>query len=79
MKGFMLTRFERVMMEQERNLARRNGNLDLFLKTSCILRVSEGHLQREVADMFGVPLRTLESWLEQYRNSGMSGLIKGPV
>jgi transposase len=74
----MLTRFERGMLEQERDLARANGNLDLFLKTSCVLRVSEGHFQREVADMFGVPLRTLESWIEQYRNSGMSGLIKGP-
>jgi transposase len=78
MKGLMLTRFERGMLEQERDLARANGNLDLFLKTSCVLRVSEGHFQREVADMFGVPLRTLESWIEQYRNSGMSGLIKGP-
>jgi len=78
MKGLLLTRFERDMLEKEREMARSNGDLDLFLKTSCILRVSEGHLQKEVAEMFGVPLRTLEWWIEQYRNSGIRALVKGP-
>jgi transposase len=78
MSGLLLTRDEREMLEQERELARRNDDLDLFLKTSCILRVSEGHLQKEVAGMFGVPLRTLEWWIEQYRNSGIRALVKGP-
>jgi transposase len=78
MNGLLLTRYERDMLEHTRDLVRRNGNLNLFLKTSCILRVSEGHLQREVADMFGVPLRTLEWWIEQYRTSGLCALVKGP-
>ena len=78
MKGLLITRDERDMLEQERGLARRNGNLDLFLKTSCILRVSDGHFQKDVAEMFGVPLRTLEWWIEQYRNSGIRVLVKGP-
>jgi transposase len=78
MKGLLITRDERDMLEQERELARRNGDLDLFLKTSCILRVSEGHFQKDVADMFGVPLRTLEWWIEKYRNLGIRELVKGP-
>jgi transposase len=78
MKGLLLTRDERDMLEDEREMARSNDDLDLFLKTSCILRVIEGHLQKEVAEMFGVPLRTLEWWIEQYRNSGIRALVKGP-
>ncbi len=78
MKGLLITRHERDMLEQERGLARRNGDLDLFLKTSCILRVSDGHFQKDVAEMFGVPLRTLEWWIEQYQNSGIRVLVKGP-
>jgi transposase len=78
MKGLLSTRYEHDMLEQERALTRRNGNLDLFLKTSCMLLVSEGRFQKDVADLFKVPFRTLEWWLEQYRTSGMSALIKGP-
>jgi transposase len=66
------------MLEQERELARQNGDLDLFLKTSCILRVSDGHFQKDVAEMFGVPLRTLEWWIELYRTAGVHALVKGP-
>lgn len=78
MKGLLLTRDEREMLEQEREMARRNGNLDLFLKTSCILLVSDGRFQKDVADMLAVPLRTLEWWIEQYRTSGLAALRKGP-
>jgi transposase len=78
MKGLLLTRYERDMLEQERDLARRNGNLDLFLKTSCILLVSEGRFQKDIADLLTVPLRTLEWWIELYRTSGVFALIKGP-
>jgi transposase len=78
MKGLLLTRYERDMLEQECEMARSNDDLDLFVKMSCILRVSEGHLQRDVAEMFGVPLRSLEWWIEQYRNSGIRALAKGP-
>lgn len=78
MKGLLITGDERDTLEQEREMARSNGDLDLFLKTSCILRVSEGHIQKEVADVFGVPVRTLESWIEQYRTAGVHALVKGP-
>ena len=78
MKGLLLTRYEREMLEQECKMARSNDKSDLFVKTSCILRVSEGHLQKQVAVMFGVPLRTLEWWIEQYRTSGVHGMAKGP-
>jgi transposase len=78
MKGLLITRDERDMLEQERELARQNGDLDLFLKTSCILRVSDGHFQKDVAEMFGVPLRTLEWWIERYRTLGIRELVKGP-
>jgi transposase len=78
MKGLLLTRYERDMLEKERDPARRNGNLDVFLKTRCILLVSEGRFQRDVADLLTVPLRTLEWWIEQYRTSGLQALLKGP-
>ena len=78
MSGLLITPYEREMLEQERDMARSNHDVDLFVKTSCILRVSEGHLQKEVAEMFGVPLRSLEWWIEQYRNSGIHALVKGP-
>lgn len=78
MKGILLTQYERDMLEQMRDLARSNGNLDLFIKTSCIVLVSDGHFQKDVAEMLGVPLRTLEWWIEQYRTSGMPALVKGP-
>lgn len=78
MKGLLITRDERDMLEQERELARQNGDLDLFLKMSCILRVSDGHFQKDVAEMFGVPLRTLEWWTELYRTAGVHALAKGP-
>jgi transposase len=78
MRGLLLTRDEREMLEQERDMARKNDDLDLFLKTGCILLVSEGRPQKEVADMLGVPQRTLEWWIEQYRTSGICALMKGP-
>jgi transposase len=78
MKGLLITQEEREMLEQERQMTRSNEDLDLFIKTSCILRVSAGHLQKEVAEMFRVPLRTLEWWIEQYRNFGINALVKGP-
>ena len=78
MNGLLLTRYEREMLEQEREMARRNNDLDLFLKMNCILAVADGRLQKEVAEMFGVPLRTLEWWIERYRNDGLSALMKGP-
>ena len=39
------------MLEQEREMARRNNDLDLFLKMNCILAVADGRLQKEVAEM----------------------------
>ena len=78
MNGLLLTRDERETLEQEREMARRNDHLDLFLKMNCILAVADGRLQIEVADMMGVPLRTLQSWIERYRNDGLSALFKGP-
>lgn len=78
MKGLLLTRDERDMLEEEREMARDNNDVDLFLKTSCILRVSEGRPQRDVGEMFGVPLRSLEWWIQQYRNFGIRALVKGP-
>ncbi len=78
MNGLLLTRDERETLEQEREMARRNDDLDLFLKMNCILAVADGRLQIEVADMLGVPLRTLQSWIERYRNDGLSALFKGP-
>ncbi len=78
MKGLLLMRHEREMLEQEHDLGRRNSNVDLFLKTTCILLVSDGRLQKDVAHTLTVASRTLEWWIEQYRKSGMSGFIKGP-
>jgi transposase len=78
MSGLLFTSEERDMLEQERELARINADIDLFIKVSCILRVAEGLVQRDVAAFFGVPLRSLELWIQQYRTSGLSALIKGP-
>jgi transposase len=78
MKGIYFTREERDMLEHERDIARKNKDLDLFVKTNSILLVSDGHLQKDVADMLGVPLRTLEWWIAQYRTTGMSSFLKGP-
>ncbi len=78
MKGLLLTLYERETLEQQREMARRNGDLDLFLKMNCILAVADGRLQKDVAETLNVPLRTLEWWIERYRNEGLSALVKGP-
>lgn len=78
MKGLYVTRDEREMMLQEREVARKNRKQDLDLKLSCLLCVADGMTQRDVAENFGVPLRTLEWWIQQYRNRGVQSLIKGP-
>ncbi len=77
-KGLLLTREERDMLDREQKIARKNDKLDLFLKTTSILMVSDGRLQKDVSEMLGIPLRTLESWIKGYRNSGTSALVKGP-
>jgi transposase len=78
MKGLLLTRYERETLEQQREMARKNDKLDLFLKINSILAVADGRLQKEVAGTLGVPLRTLEWWIERYRNDGLTALLKGP-
>jgi len=77
-RGLLLTREEREMLKQERDFARKNKRQDLDLKVTCILLVADGIPQRDASEMLGVPLRTLESWIEKYRSSGLHSLIKGP-
>ena len=77
-RGLLLTRYEREMLNQERGFARKNRIQDLDLKVTCILLVADGIPQRDAAEMLGVALRTLESWIEKYRSSGLHSLIKGP-
>lgn len=78
MRGLYISQDEREMLAQEREMARKNRNQDLDLKLSCLLRVADGLPQRDVAENFGVPLRTLEWWIQQYRSAGFRSLTKGP-
>ncbi len=77
-RGLLLTRDERGTLNQGRDFARKNRIQDLDLKITCILLVADGIPQRDASEMLGVPLRTLESWIEKYRTDGLHSLIKGP-
>jgi transposase len=77
-RGLYFSHDEREMILSEREMARKNKNQDLDLKLSCLLNVADGIPQRDTAENFAVPLRTLEWWIHQYRNEGLSALIKGP-
>jgi transposase len=65
-------------MNSERHIARKNKNQEVDLKLTALLMVADGMIQSEVSRMLDVPLRTLEWWIQQYRNRGMQGLVKGP-
>ena len=58
MKGLLLTANEHEMLEQEREMARERQPSSV-LKTSCILLVSDGRFQKDVADMLAVPIQSL--------------------
>jgi transposase len=77
-RGLLLTRDEREMLTQERDLARKNKIQEVDLKVTCILLAADGIPQRDISEMLGVSLRTLESWIEKFRSSGLRSLIKGP-
>jgi transposase len=77
-KGLLLTRDERETIERQRRIARKNKNQEVDLKTTAVLMVADGMIQREVSQILDVPLRTLEWWLQNYRNEGIQGLVKGP-
>jgi transposase len=77
-RGLLLTRDERDTMNSQRHSARKNKNQEVDLKLTALLMVADGMIQSEVSRMLDVPLRTLEWWIQQYRNRGMKGLINGP-
>lgn len=77
-RGLYLSPDEYEMVVHEREMARKNNNQDLDLKASCLLSVADGMPQRDTAENFGVPLRTLEWWVQRYRTEGLPALVKGP-
>jgi len=77
-KGLLLTREERDTIKQTRRIARMNHDQDVDLKLTSLLMVADGMVQKDVSEILNVPLRTLESWIEKYRNDGIQGVAKGP-
>jgi putative transposase len=77
-RGFSLNREQRDAVRLELDRAHGNKEYALSLKLRSVLAAGEGRLQKEVATIFKVPLRTLEWWIQQFRSEGISGLVNGP-
>lgn len=45
----------------------------------AVLRVRSGYTQKEVADLLGVHPRTVQRWMQTYREQGMRGLKARPA
>ena len=77
-KGLRLTNAQELELKEEFQIARAQQDLDRYVRVQGLLLVHRGFRETDAADIIGVGRRTLQDWIHRYRNSGISGLVKGP-
>ena len=76
--GLRLLEPERKNLAAHYRSSRFHKDLDMCMRIQALLLVSQGHRERDVAQVIGVGRRTLQDWIHRYRVKGIPGLAKGP-
>ena len=60
------------------NNPHKNARTTIYSREQIVLRYQQGWTAHEIAEGFGISVRTVYKWLKRYRDEGVSGLLNRP-